>query len=198
MWAVQAGVLPGLDVVHRLPSVDWLWAFDHPRAALVIAAAALLAGVLAGVWASRRIAAFRRRVAQAFTILHTPMRYLRGVVFWQLLDWVLRLATVFFFLRAFHVPATLNNALRVQVTHSVSTILPLTPAGIGTDQVLLVYVLAGQASKSALLSLSVGMKAIVSATNAVIGFAALFVMLRTLRWRSALEPDSVEPQDAGP
>ena len=197
VWAVQAGVLPGLDVVHRLPSVDWLWAFDHPRAALVIAAAALVAGVLGGVRASRRIAAFRRRVAQAFTIMRTPLRYLRGVVFWQLLDWVLRLATVVFFLRAFHVPATLDNALRVQVTHSVSTILPLTPAGIGTDQVLLVYVLAGQASKSALLSLSVGMKAIVSAANAVIGFGALFVMLRTLRWRSALEPDSVEPQDAG-
>ena len=82
----------------------------------------------------------------------------------------------------------------MQVTHSVSTILPLTPAGIGTDQVLLVYVLAGQASKSALLSLSVGMKAIVSAANAVIGFGALFVMLRTLRWRSALEPDSVAPR----
>jgi hypothetical protein len=63
---------------------------------------------------------------------------------------------------------------------------------------MLVYVLAGQASKSALLSLSVGMKAIVSAVNAVIGFAALFLMLRTLRWRTALEPDSVEPQDAGP
>jgi hypothetical protein len=42
------------------------------------------------------------------------------------------------------------------------------------------------------------MKAIVSAVNAVIGFAALFLMLRTLRWRTALEPDSVEPQDAGP
>ena len=60
---------------------------------------------------------------------------------------------------------------------------------------LLAYVLAGQASNSALLSLSVGMKAIVSAANAVIGFGALFVMLRTLRWRSALEPDSVAPRD---
>ncbi len=198
VWAFQAGVLPGLDVVHRLPSIDWLWAFDHPRSALVIAAAAVAAGLLLGVWASRRIAAFRRRVAQAFTIMRTPLHYLRGVVFWQLLDWALRLATVFFFLRAFHVPATLDNALRVQVTHSLSTILPLTPAGIGTDQVLLVYVLAGQASKSALLSLSVGMKAIVSAANAVIGFGALFLMLRTLRWRSALQPDSVDPQDARP
>jgi uncharacterized membrane protein YbhN (UPF0104 family) len=196
-WAFQAGVLPGLDVVHRLPAIDWLWALDHPRVALVIAAAAVAAGLLAGVWASRRIAVFRRRVAQAFTILRTPLRYLRGVVFWQLLDWILRLATIVFFLRAFHVPATLNNALRVQVTHSVSTILPLTPAGIGTDQVLLVYVLAGQASKSALLSLSVGMKAIVSAANAVIGFSALFLMLRTLRWRSTLQPDAVKPQDAG-
>ena len=78
---VSGGVLPGLDVVHRLPAVDWLWALDHPRAALVIAAAAVAAGLIVGVWASRRIAAFRRRVAQAFTILRTPVRYLHGVVF---------------------------------------------------------------------------------------------------------------------
>ena len=183
-WALQQGVLPGLDVVHRLPSIDWFWAFNHPRAAAAIAIAALVAGFVLVLWASRRIAAFRQRVAQGFTIMRTPVRYLRSVVLWQLVDWALRLATVFFFLRAFHVPATLDNTLRVQVTQSLSTVIPLTPAGIGTNQVLLVYVLAGQASRSVLLSLSVGMKTILSATDVVIGFTSLLLMLRTLRWRA--------------
>ncbi len=49
VWAFQAGVLPGLNVAYRLPLIDWLWALDHARAALVIAAAALVAGVLLGV-----------------------------------------------------------------------------------------------------------------------------------------------------
>lgn len=189
-WALQQGVLPGLDVVHHLPSIDWFWTVRHPRATAALAVGALVAALVLGLWASRRIAAFRQRVAQAFTIMHTPLRYLRSVVLWQLVDWALRLATVVFFLRAFHVPATLDNALRVQVTQSLSTILPLTPAGIGTDQVLLVYVLAGAASKSTLLSLSVGMKAILSAANVVIGFAALLLMLRTVRWRAAVVPET--------
>ena len=91
-------------------------------------------------------------------------------------DWALRLATIYFLLRAFHVPATVRNVLRVQVTQSLSTIVPLTPAGIGTEQVLLVYVLAGQASRSALLSLSVGMKAILVTVNVLLGTTALVVM----------------------
>jgi len=69
--------------------------------------------------------------------------------------------------------------------------VPLTPAGIGTDQALIVYVLAGQASRSALLSLSVGMKAILSALNVTLGALALAVMLRTLHWRRAVEDDPV-------
>ena len=78
----------------------------------------------------------------------------------------------------------------MQVTQSLSTVLPLTPAGIGTDQVLLVYVLAGQASRSTLLSLSVGMKTILSAADVVIGFGSLLLMLRTLRWRAAVVPQT--------
>jgi uncharacterized membrane protein YbhN (UPF0104 family) len=78
----------------------------------------------------------------------------------------------------------------VQVTQSLSTIVPLTPAGIGTEQALIAYVLAGQASRTALLSLSVGMKAIISALNVALGGLALAVMLRTLHWRRAVENDA--------
>jgi len=191
LWAFQQHVLPGVHVLQRLPSVDWFWLFRHPRAAAAVAVGMLVAGFALGLWASARIAAFRARVAQGFTILRTPARYLRSVVVWQLADWVLRLAAIYFFLRAFHVTANLDNALRVQVTQSLSTIVPLTPAGIGTEQALIAYVLAGQASRTALLSLSVGMKAIISALNVALGALALAVMLRTLRWRRAVEDDAV-------
>jgi uncharacterized membrane protein YbhN (UPF0104 family) len=187
LWALRQHVLPGVDVVHRLPSVDWFWLFRHPRAAAVAVAAALVGGFVLGLLAAARLAAFRRRIAQGVAILRTPGRYLRGVVAWQLVDWGLRLATIYFFLRAFHVGASLDNALRVQVTQSLSTIVPLTPAGIGTEQALVVYVLEGEASRSALLGLSVGMKAILSVLNIVLGLAALSAMLRTLRWRRAVE-----------
>ena len=190
VWALQQHVLPGVDVLHHLPSVDWFWLFRHPRAAGAAAAATLVAGFALGLWAAARIETFRARVAQGFTILRTPTRYLRSVALWELADWVLRLAAIYFFLRAFHVTANLDNTLRVQVTQSLSTIVPLTPAGIGTEQALIAYVLSGEASRSALLSLSVGMKAIVSALIVTLGGLSLAVMLRTLRWRRAVETDT--------
>jgi hypothetical protein len=72
--------------------------------------------------------------------------------------------------------------------------VPLTPAGIGTEQVMLVYVLSGQASRSALLSLSVGMKTILSTLNVVLGVTALVLMLRTLRWRHLVEEDTLRAE----
>ncbi len=190
LWAFQQHVLPGVQVLNHLPSVDWFWLFRHPRIATIVIVGTLVAGFALGVWAAARIAAFRARVGQGIAILRTPRLYLRSVVTWQLLDWVLRIASIYFFLRAFHVAANLDNALRVQVTASLSTIVPLTPAGIGTEQALVVYVLAGQGSHSALLSLSVGMKAIQSALTVILGVIVVAVMLRTLHWRRAIESDN--------
>ena len=95
-----------------------------------------------------------------------PQYYLRHVVAWQLLDWTLRLATVFFFLNAFGIPATLHNALLVQVSQSLATIFPFSPGGIGTEQALLVYVFRNVTSRSVALSFSVGMRVTLIVVNA--------------------------------
>ena len=192
LWAFQQNVLPGVRVLNNLPEVDWFWLFRHPRIAVIVIAATLVVAFALGVWAAARIAAFRARVGQGVAILRTPGLYLRSVVTWQLADWALRIASIYFFLRAFHVAATLDSALRVQVTASLSTIVPLTPAGIGTEQALVVYVLAGQGSRSALLSLSVGMKTIQSAFTVTLGVIVIAVMLRTLHWRRAIERDTAD------
>jgi glycosyltransferase 2 family protein len=191
LWAIYEGVLPGVRILDRMPSVDWFWLFRHPRAAAVTAGALLVLGFALVLLAAAKIREFRARVGQGLAVMRTPGRYVRGVVVWQLVDWCLRLTTIYFFLRAFHVPTTAANVLRVQVTQSLSTIVPLTPAGIGTEQVMLVYVLSGQASRSALLSLSVGMKTILSAFNLVLGMGALVLTLRTLHWRRLVEEDTV-------
>ncbi len=189
-WALGAHVLPGVRVVRHLPSIDWFWLFRHPRLAVAVLLSAVLVSFLLGVVVAGRFAALRERISQGVAILRTPAAYLRRVAFWQLVDWSLRLATIYFFLRAFHISANLGNALRVQVTQSLSTILPLTPSGIGTKQALSVYVLAGQAPKAALLSFSVGMELILTVWNVTLGFAAVGLMLRTLRWRRALAADA--------
>lgn len=186
-WAVRRDALPGLDVIPHLPAFDLNWVIRNPVWAAVIAAGLASIGGFVAWRASRHVAAFKRRIGQGLAILGDRRRYLRTVVTWQAADWGLRIVELSLFLRAFGIDVGLDGALLVQVTQSLSTVIPLTPAGIGTEQALVVYVLRGDAPTSALLGFSVGMKLAVIAVNVAVGFAAIGLMLRTLRWRRHVE-----------
>ncbi|MGZ4372538.1 MAG: lysylphosphatidylglycerol synthase transmembrane domain-containing protein [Gaiellaceae bacterium] len=191
VWAVTQHVLPGLDALRspRLPALDYGWAFRHPVAGLILFGLLLLFGTALVAWIAERVEEFRAKVAQGFAAFRDRSYYLRRVVFWQLVDWTLRLVTVFFFLRAFGIPATLRNALLVQVSQSLATIFPVSPAGIGTEQALLLYIFRSVTSKSMALSFSVGMRVTLIIVNAVVGFTAILLMTGTLRIRRAAEAD---------
>jgi glycosyltransferase 2 family protein len=191
IWALSAGVLPGGDVLPRLPAIDWLWVFKNPGQALVIAGFFLAIGLVVGGLAYARVTAFWARVRQGLTILRTPRRYLREVALWDAADWALRLVAVFFFLHAFGLPATAYNAFAYQVAGSLSTALPLTPAGIGTEQALLVYVFSGVAAASKILAFSVGVKLVTITINVALGVSAVAIMLGSVRWRHRVEAESI-------
>jgi uncharacterized membrane protein YbhN (UPF0104 family) len=191
LWAVTQHVLPGRDALRSpsLPALDYGWAFRHPVAGLILFGLLLLFGTALVAWIAERVEQFTAKVAQGFAAFHDRSYYLRRVVFWQLVDWTLRLVTVFFFLRAFGIPATLRNALLVQVSQSLATIFPVSPAGIGTEQALLLYIFRNVTSKSMALSFSVGMRVTLIIVNAVVGFTAILLMTGTLRIRRAAEAD---------
>ena len=189
-WGVSTGALPGLHVLPHLPNFDFGWTFRHPRLALAIAGVVAIALAIAAVWAARRVAEFKRRVAQGFAVFRDKGLYVRRVASWQTLDWIIRVATVYWFLRAFGIPATFHNALLVQVCSSLSTVFPFSPGGIGTEQALTLYVLAGEAKRSALLAFSVGQHVTLTITNAALGFTAILITLRTLRFHRAVERDA--------
>jgi uncharacterized membrane protein YbhN (UPF0104 family) len=188
-WGAAIGVLPGLNVLPHLPSFDFGWFFRHPQAAQAILGAAIVLLFGFSLWAARKIERFWQRVRQGFAILGDPPRYLRRVASWQLVDWSLRLATVYWFLRAFGLPATLHNALLVQVSQSLSTVFPFSPAGIGTEQAFILYVLRSKATRTALLSFSVGMRLTLIVVNVLVGFTAIMLTMRTLRWRKVVETE---------
>jgi uncharacterized membrane protein YbhN (UPF0104 family) len=191
VWAVTQHVLPGLNVLKspRLPALDYGWAFRHPTAGLILVGLLLLLGTALVAWVAERVDEFKAKVAQGFSAFRDRSYYLRRVVPWQLVDWSLRLATVFFFLRAFGIPATLHNALLVQVSQSLATIFPVSPGGIGTEQALLVYIFRNVTSKSMALSFSVGMRVTLIVVNAIVGFTAILLMTGTLHVRRAAEAD---------
>jgi uncharacterized membrane protein YbhN (UPF0104 family) len=189
-WALAFGFLPGLDVIPRLPPIDWLYLLQHPRLGLLVAGLLLLLILFGLTWGSRKVSDFGNRVRQGFTIVREPRDYLRLVVLWDAVDWALRLASVYFFLRAFGLPGGAENVALVQTTMSLATALPFTPGGVGTEQALLVYVFQGEASTSALLSFSIGMKIVLTVVNVAIGFLAIVLMLRTFDWRGHVDRDA--------
>ena len=72
---------------------------------------------------------------------------------------------------------------------SISTLLPITPGGVGTVQGLLVVAFKGKVAASTVLGFSVGMHVAIVLSNLVVGFSAIGLMLRTFRWRRFVRPE---------
>jgi uncharacterized membrane protein YbhN (UPF0104 family) len=194
-WAaVTQDALPGVGDLPRLPSFDFSWLLEHPLAAELLLAALVIAAVLVGIWIHGHVVDFWGRVKQAFAVVRQPVLYLRTVAFWQACDWGFRLVAIWFLLDAFDIPQSIENVLLVQVSASIATLLPLTPAGIGTEQAFLLYVFKGTVPSSQLLAFSVGLKFMTVGTNVLAGFTAIAVTLRTLRYNEALKPAARAPE----
>jgi uncharacterized membrane protein YbhN (UPF0104 family) len=146
-----------------------------------VAVGVAVAVALAAPRVASRLRTLRRHVAQGGAILKTPRRYARQVVLVQAGAWTCRIAVVFFLLAAFGLPASVSTAGLVMVVAGLSTLVPLTPGGAGTQQVMLTYALHQTAAAAAAVSFSVGMQAGVTVVNALLGVAAAMVAFRTLR-----------------
>jgi uncharacterized membrane protein YbhN (UPF0104 family) len=161
------------------------WLGDH----LLLAAGALVAGACLLALVLRRLRRPLGRLwAQAQVggaILRTPSAYVHRVALVQAGAWCCRIGVVFSLLAAFGLPASISGAALVMVLTGASTLVPLTPGGAGTQQVVLAYVLSERATTAAVLAFSVGMQAGITAVNAVLGVTAAMVAFRTLRPLSA-------------
>ena len=186
VYALSRGLLPGVPELPNGLAFDWSFVVEHPRLTVFLGCV-ILGGVIAGVaWASRRVTEFREKVAHGFAILGDRRAFLTQVVSWQAGSWLARAFCIYLFLRAFHIDAGVEVVVAVLVIQGISTVLPFTPGGAGTQQAVLVFALRGTASGSAVLAFSVGMQLVTVAVNVVLGFAAIAIMLRTLRVRRHL------------
>ena len=197
IWAFSAGVIPGgPDLSSRLAAFEWSFFAEHVRLLAFLVATLLIALAVFFSWLERRANRFWDGVKDGLAILTTPRRYLREVVALQATGWICRAGAMYFFLRAFGIPADLSDATLALSAGSIATLLPLTPGGIGPQQALLVYMFDGVAARSAVLSFSVGMQFAITLTNAVIGGTCLAVMLGRLPWRAHTPgpgPDAAVP-----
>jgi len=145
--------------------------FGRPLSIAVLAAVsvALLARL---AWDRVRLSALFRPLRQAFSVVATP-RVLLGVLIWKLLAWTLRLATVYWFLVAFHLSSGLSIVLLVIAAQNLAGLIPLLPGSAGTQQAALAVALVGTAGAGATLGFGVGMQMSTTVADVTIGTAAV-------------------------
>ncbi|HEV2591321.1 MAG TPA: lysylphosphatidylglycerol synthase transmembrane domain-containing protein [Gaiellaceae bacterium] len=183
-WAMAIGALPVHQVYARLPTVDWKFLLRHDRLTIYFLIAFFIILVGAFVYARSRWDEFKKRVGAGFAILYDRRAFAMHVILPQLISWVLRIASLFFFLKAFHVPATVHNALLTQVVDSLSTLFPASPGGAGTKQGLTEFLFRNsRISHTLLLAFSVGMNIAIVVANLVFGLIAIGLMAKTLSFK---------------
>jgi uncharacterized protein (TIRG00374 family) len=184
VWALSIGVLPTHQVYSRIPTVDWKFFLRHERATLWALGILTIAGIVAFFWVRGHVERFWERVRLGFAVLGDRRRLTVGVLLPQAISWVFRIATLYFFLEAFDVHASIHNALLALVVESLATLFPATPGGAGTKQGLIVFVFRGEAvSRALLLAFSVGMNIAITITNLVLALIAIGLMARTLSFK---------------
>jgi uncharacterized protein (TIRG00374 family) len=184
IWALASGVLPTHQLYSRIPTVDWKFFLRHEHFTAILLVVLLVVGVVAFFWVRRQVDEFRAHVRQGFTILRDRSRFLRRVILPQSISWVFRIASLYFFLKAFGVTASIHNALLAQVVDSLATLFPATPGGAGTKQGLTEFLFRGRGvSHTLLLAFSVGMNIAIVVVNLLMGLIAIGLMARTLSFK---------------
>ena len=184
-YALTLGLLPALPKVPELPAFDIAFWAEHPQLLMLFLTVVWIGAVVLFVVLSRRAEAFWQKLKQGVVILATPRRYLREVAAWQMVGWLCRFGSFWFFLDAFNLDGSAQNVLIVMAVESVAKALPFTPGGAGAQQALLVATLKGP-SAAAVLSFSVGQGLAVAVWAIVLGFVSLAAVFRITDWRQLL------------
>ncbi len=197
LYAITQGLLPPPPRLPHLPAFDIAFWAAHPQLLALALTVVGIAAVVGFAVLARRAEAFWARVKQGLVIFTMPRRYLREVLAWQMAAWILRFASFWLFLDAFHIGGSFQNVLLVMSVQAISGALPFTPGGVGSQQALLVATLHG-ASRTAVLSYSVGQQIAVTAWSVAIAFAALFLVFRITDLRGLIrEGESAQGSEAG-
>lgn len=181
-YALTLGLLPEAPRVPELPAFEIAFWAEHPEL-LMLTLTVLGIGVVAlFAFLARHVERLWQKLKQGVAILRTPRRYLREVAAWQMVGWLARFASFWFFLEAFGIGGSLQNVGLLMAVQAIATTLPFTPGGAGAQQALLVATLEGP-SRVAVLSFSVGQQIAVAALAVLLGFLSLFVVFRITDWR---------------
>lgn len=177
LYALTRGLLPAAPRLPELPAFEIsFWAANPQLLVLTVTVVGIALVVVVAILA-RRIESFWQNLKQGVAILRQPGRYLREVLAWQATGWLLRFASFWLFLDAFHIGGSFDNVLLVMCVQAITGALPFTPGGAGAQQALLVVALHGP-TYAAVVAYSVGQQLAVTVWSVAIAFITLGVVFR--------------------
>jgi hypothetical protein len=174
LWA--SGIFPALPGAPDTFSL----ALQHPNYAGGVVLALAAAGALFGSRAAGALRSFTRKFSTGLAVLRSPRRYAGTVLPFQLAAWGSRICASYCLLAAFGLPASVSAAVAIIVVGGIATAVP-TPGGVGTQQVMLAYVLHATVSAANVVSFSLATQAGITLVNVTIGIISLMLMFRTVR-----------------
>jgi uncharacterized membrane protein YbhN (UPF0104 family) len=155
---------------------------EHPVTAAVFVLAMALVTCWVGLRCRVRLRSLWGDARCGLAVFARPRKYLQEVASWQGLSWVLRIASTYLFLVAFHIPASLQAAFLVIAVQSVAGLVPVTPGGAGSQQAILVVALSPMTATT-VLGFGIGMQITTTFADVALGAASLIFMNGSLRWR---------------
>jgi uncharacterized membrane protein YbhN (UPF0104 family) len=185
LYAITQGLLPKPPKLPHLPAFEISFWAAHPGFLAFTLTVIVIGGVVLFAVLARRVESFWERIKQGVAIFREPRRYFREVAAWQLAGWLFRFASFWLFLDAFHIGGSFQTVLLVMSVQAIAGALPFTPGGAGAQQALLVATLGG-ASKTAVLSYSVGQQIAVTAWSVLIALGVLLFVFRITDWRNLI------------
>jgi hypothetical protein len=155
---------------------------QHPLIATLAGSGLALAAGWIGFRLRAKIRSFLLDARRGLAVFVQPVRHVRRVASCQALGWALRVASVYWFLLAFHLPAGLGAALLVVAVQLVAAAVPVTPGGAGPQQAILVVALSASAAAT-VLAFGIGMQVATALSDLGRGAASLIFLTGPLHWR---------------
>lgn len=175
VYAILLVTQPGAEAVHFSALIA------HPWITLFVALAAVVGVAFLGRVIWRR---FRRAVEEAregAAILRTPTRFAVQVLLPQAGAYLLRMVALAVLMSAYGLDVSPRAVLLVIAAVSLSTLVALTPGGVGTQQALIGVALRDAAPAATVAAYSIGQQIILTAWDAAFGVVALTL---TYGWAS--------------
>jgi hypothetical protein len=139
VWALAHGFLPVPVAPSELPSLDVSFLLVHPFLSTAGGLAVAAGGWLAARWLRRRARGLVAGLRQGVAILRQPRALLVGVLGWQALSRIVRLAALACLMSAFGLPVTPTTAVMVMAAQGAGRIVPLAPVSAGLRVAMLSY-----------------------------------------------------------